>query len=66
MDIGSSDCQLYHRAVASLFRSIDQCFRDSLTPVDASAEDVEEERFELVCFGHGGCYLATTDREVKK
>jgi hypothetical protein len=44
----------YHLSITSLFRSIDEGFCNRLTPVDASAEDVEEESFELVCFGHCG------------
>lgn len=44
----------YHLGVPSLLRSIDESFRDRLTPVDACAEDVEEEGFQPVCFGHGG------------
>ena len=42
----------YHLGISRFFRSIDQGFRNRLTPVDACAEDVEEESFELVCFGH--------------
>lgn len=38
----------YHFGVSCLFRSIDEGFCDRLAPVDACAEDVEEESFELV------------------
>ena len=44
----------YHLRVPSLFCSIDEGFRDRFTPVDACAEDIEEEGFELVRFGHDG------------
>ena len=42
----------YHLGISRLFRSIDEGLRDRLTPVDACAEDVEEESFQLVCFSH--------------
>jgi hypothetical protein len=44
----------YQLGISSLFRSIDKGFRDRFTPVDACTEDVEEESFELVDFGHDG------------
>lgn len=47
-------CTQYHLLISNLFRSIDEGFRAGFTPVDACAEDVEEESFELVEFGHDG------------
>ena len=46
----------YHLGVPSLFCSIGEGFRDRLTPVDACAEDVEEDGFQLVRFGHDGVF----------
>lgn len=42
----------YHLSIPGLLRSIDESFRDCLTPIDACAKDVEEEGFQPVCFGH--------------
>ena len=54
----------YHLGVTSLFRSIDESFRNRLTPVDTRAEDVEEESFELACFGHDGVYTLQGRRRM--
>jgi hypothetical protein len=42
----------YHLGVPSLFRCIDEGFRDGLAPIDACAKDVKEESFQPVRFGH--------------
>ena len=54
----------YHLGISRLFRSIDEGLRDRLTPVDACAEDVEEESFQLVCFGHDGAITVQGRRSL--
>jgi hypothetical protein len=58
--------QLYHRGVSGLFCCVDECFCNRLPPVDACAEDVEEEGFELVCFGHSVWCFATVGSEANE